>query len=144
MMYLNLSLLSLMVLLTTATMACSNDKKITKPSKETITMPFPQHPGTIKMVTRLDNTVEIEPISEIPEMHQFVYYDLKDNKVDKEDAVRAVPIIEVHMSSMDGGKLVPTNEASYLYTEMFDSKGNLIDTHTMWRDGIPGGKRKTQ
>jgi len=144
----NILLSSFVVVIAIITTACTNNlekKASTKPKKEAKTMAFPKHPGTIKMVTMLDNSIEIEPLSEVPERHRFVYYNNKNFKVDnKEEAVRAVPIVEVRMYSKDGDKLVPKDKASVIWIEMYDSDGNIIDTHTMWRDGIRGGKRKTK
>ena len=135
------------MMISIVTTACANtleEKKVNKPKKEATMMVFPTHPGAIKMITMLDKTVKITPISEVPERHQFVYYDKYNHKVEKENAVKATPIVEVRMYSKAGGKLVPTKKASYIYIEMYDSKGNIIDTHTMWSDGIRGGKRKTK
>lgn len=145
--YYNFLLLPLMLLITSVTIACSNtseENTSSKSKKEIINMSFPKHPGTIKFITMLDKTEEIEKISEIPEINQFVYYDDKNVKVSKKDAVKAIPILEVRMYSKAGGVLVPKDKASYIWLEMYDENGNIIDTQTMWRDGIRGGKRKTE
>jgi hypothetical protein len=81
---------------------------------------FPEHPGTLRVLDLFRNTTTVSPVAEVPESKRFVY--LKDGVVthDPAAATERVPIVEVHLISVDAnGKLVPTEQAATIRIKEF-------------------------
>ena len=64
-------------------------------------IPFPDHPGEIKMADFFQRTSKMVLIEDVPENRRFVYLKNGIETLDPNEATERVPILEVHMLSLD-------------------------------------------
>jgi len=134
-MHLKILTFPLLLALATVAIACNETPEKNKIPKKDITMDIPVHPGTIKMVNMFDKTVKEVTIDKVPKENQFVYYSDDNDIVEKRNAMKAVPIVEVRMFPKNAkGEVVSKDKAKLIWLEMYDKNNKLIKTHSMWRN----------
>jgi hypothetical protein len=96
---------------------------------------FPEHPGTLRVLDVFHNTTTVSPVAEVPESRRFVY--LKDG-VQTHDpawATERVPIVEVHLISLDeNGNLVPAEQAVKIRFKEFGPDHRPLRSTTVRRE----------
>jgi hypothetical protein len=96
--------------------------------------PFPDHPGTIRVVDAFRRTSQDSFVAGFPASAWFVY--LKDGveTSDPDQATERVPVVEVHVSGVDPkGDLVPAERAPTVRVEEFGPGRRPLRTTTVRR-----------
>jgi hypothetical protein len=110
-------------------------KHCTDPAIGELSMPFPEHPGQIKIVDLFRGTSKMTPIADVPESRRFVYLKNGIETHDPSEATERVPIVEVRMLSLDErGNLVAPEIAYKVRIDEFGPDNRPLRSTIMRRE----------
>jgi hypothetical protein len=106
-----------------------------RPSKEPAMTRFPDHPGTVLVEDLFRKTSQVTPVAEIPESRRFLYLKNGVATHDPAEATERVPIVEVHVLSVDAnGNLAPAEQAHTVRIKEFGPGRRPLRSMTLHRE----------
>jgi hypothetical protein len=110
-------------------------KHRTDPAIGELSMPFPEHPGQIRIVDLFRGTSKMAPIADVPESRRFVYLKNGIETHDPSEATERVPIVEVRMLSLnERGNLVAPEIAYKVRIDEFGPDNRPLRSTIMRRE----------